>query len=98
MNRWEADVPRKQILTDYLRQRVTVQVQQHRPRLETCPELKEAVQRQRGHMRLAPALSSLLHLLFKLYPPAHTHSKGLLYPPRVELLDLKRGHTDVGQL
>lgn len=56
-------------LTNYLRQRVTFQVQQHRSRLETRPELKETVQGQRGHVWFAPPLSSLLHLLFKLHPP-----------------------------
>lgn len=76
----------KQTLTDDLRQRVTVQVQQDRPRLETRPELKEAVQRQRGHVRLAPALSSLLHLLFKLHPPARTHTQEeLLMVPQLKI-------------
>lgn len=56
-------------LTDYLRQRITLQVQQHGSRLETRPELKKTVQGQRGHVRFAPPLSSLLHLLFKLHPP-----------------------------
>jgi len=40
--------------------------------LETCPELKKAVQGQRGHVGFTPSLSSLLHLLLKLYPPAGT--------------------------
>lgn len=56
-------------LTDYLRQRVALQVQQHRSRLETRPQLKKTMQGQCGHVWFAPPLSSLLHLLFKLHPP-----------------------------
>lgn len=66
---------RELILTNYLRQRVTVQVQQHRPRLETRPELKKTVQGQCGHMGLAPPFSSLLHLLFKLHPPENNKTQ-----------------------
>lgn len=63
-------------LTNYLRQWVALQVQQHRPRLETRPELKKAVQGQGGHVRFTPPLSSLLHLLLELHPPDGSTERG----------------------
>ena len=56
-------------LTDYLRQRVAFQVQQDCSRLETCPELEQTVQGQRGHVGFTPPLSSFLDLLLELHPP-----------------------------
>ncbi len=62
-------------LTNYLRQWVAFQVQQHCSRLETRPELKKTMQGQRGHVGFTPPFSSLLHLLFELHPPegSRTH-------------------------
>ena len=65
-----------QHLTNDLRQRVALQVQKHRSRLQTRPELKQAVQRQRGHVGFTPSLSSLLHLLLKLHPPESKSERG----------------------
>lgn len=56
-------------LTHNLWQRVALQVEQDASCLQAGPELKQAVEGQRGHMRLAPSFSSLLHLLLKLHPP-----------------------------
>lgn len=62
--------PQQPRLTYDLWQGAAFQVQQHGPRLQAGAELKEAVQGQCGHVGLAPALASFLHLFFKLYPPA----------------------------
>lgn len=56
-------------LTHDLWQGVTLQVQQNAPCLQTGPELKQAVEGQRGDVRLAPSFSSLLHFLLELHPP-----------------------------
>lgn len=56
-------------LTNYLRQRVAVQIQQHCSCLETCPELKKTVQGQCGHMGFTPPLPSLLYFFLELHPP-----------------------------
>lgn len=61
-------------LTHDLRQGVALQVEQDASRLQAGPQLKQAVEGQRGHVRLAPSLPSLLHLLFELHPPAETQS------------------------
>lgn len=61
-------------LTHDLRQGVALQVQQDASRLQAGPQLKQAVEGQRGHVRLAPSLPSLLHLLLELHPPAETQS------------------------
>lgn len=55
-------------LTDNLWQRGGLQVQHDGALLNTHFEFHQAVQGQRGHMRLAPSLTTLLHLLFKLDP------------------------------
>lgn len=55
-------------LTDNLRQRGGLQVQHDVALLDARFELHQAVQGQRGHMGLAPALAALLHLLLKLDP------------------------------
>lgn len=55
-------------LTDNLRQCGGLQVQHDGALLNTRFEFHQAVQGQRGHMRLAPALATLLHLLLKLDP------------------------------
>lgn len=52
-----------------LGQGVSIQVQEHRACLETRPQLKEAVQGQRGHVGFAPPLAAFLHLLLELDPP-----------------------------
>lgn len=85
-----------QWLTDDLRQRVALQVQKHRSRLQTRPELKQTVQRQRGHVRFTPSLSSLLHLLFKLHPPEGKTERGTGqdYTTRGMFLSLELGWWD----
>lgn len=59
-------------LTHDLRQGVTLQVQQDAPGLQAGPELKQAVEGQRGDVGLAPSFSSFLHFLLELHPPAKT--------------------------
>lgn len=56
-------------LTDNLWQRGGLQVQHDGALLDARFEFHQAVQGQRGHMRLAPAFATLLHLLLKLDPP-----------------------------
>lgn len=55
-------------LTNDLRQRGGLQVQHDGALLDAHFKLHQAVQRQRGHVRLAPALATLLHLLLELDP------------------------------
>lgn len=49
---------------------VGANVQQHRAVDDAAPQLREAVQGQRGHVGLAPALAAIFHILLKLQPPA----------------------------
>lgn len=43
---------------------------------DAAAQLKQAVERQRGHVGLAPPLPAILHILLKLQPPArHTHTR-----------------------
>lgn len=58
------------LLTDDLRQRGGLQVQHDGALLDAHLQLHQAVQRQRGHVRLAPSLATLLHLLLELDPSA----------------------------
>lgn len=63
-------VQRSNLLTNNLRQCGGLQVQHDGALLDAHFKLHQAVQRQRGHVRLAPALAALLHLLLKLDPSA----------------------------
>jgi len=56
-------------LTHDLGQGGGLQVQQDGALLDAGLQLHQAVQGQRGHVGLAPAFSTLLHLLLKLDPP-----------------------------
>src|SRR4029434_9472862 len=53
---------------------VSLQVQQDAAGLQAGAQLKQAVQGQCGHVRLAPSLPTFLHLLLKLHPPVDTHT------------------------
>lgn len=63
-------------LTNNLWQRGRLQVQHDGALLDARFELHQAVQGQRGHMRLTPALAALLHLLLKLDPSGQGRTKG----------------------
>lgn len=54
---------------------MALQVEQNASCLQAGPELKQAVEGQRGDMRLAPSFSSLLHFLLKLHPPTEMDKK-----------------------
>lgn len=56
-------------------QRGGLQVQHDGALLDAHLQLHQAVQGQRGHVRLAPALAALLHLLLKLDPPGKRGQK-----------------------
>lgn len=56
-------------LTGDLFDAVGVHVEQHAAVDDAAAELEQAVQRQRGHVRLAPPLTAVLHVLLKLQPP-----------------------------
>lgn len=57
------------ILTHQLWERRRLPVKHDGSFLHTGPQLKQAVQGQRGHMGFAPSFPTLLHFFFKLYPP-----------------------------
>ena len=62
-------------LTDDLRQRAGLQVQHDGALLDARLQLHQAVQGQRGHVRLAPALAALLHFLLELDPSGQKINK-----------------------
>ena len=79
--------PRKGVsdLTDHLGQRGRLHVQHDGALLDARAEFHQAVEGQRGHVGLAPALSTLLHLLLELDPPGRGVKRGtglvMLLPP-----------------
>lgn len=62
-------------LTDHLWQRGGLQVQHDGALLDARFQLHQAVQGERGHVGLAPALAALLHLLLKLDPSGRQTKK-----------------------
>lgn len=76
------------VLTHHLREGGGLHIQHDGALLYAGPQLEQAVQRQGGHVRFAPSLPSLFHLLLKLDPPAtgHSNDRGLrLLPPCREI-------------
>lgn len=65
------------MLTHDLGQGVTLQVQQDAACLQAGPQLKQAVEGQRGDVGLAPSFPSFLHFLLKLHPPAKMKEKSI---------------------
>lgn len=65
------------MLTHDLGQGVTLQVQQDAACLQAGPQLKQAVEGQRGDVGLAPSFPSFLHFLLKLHPPAKNERKSI---------------------
>lgn len=59
-------------LTNNLREGGGLHVEHDGAFLDARPQLKEAVQGQRGHVGFTPALASFLHLLLELDPPGRT--------------------------
>lgn len=51
---------------------VGVHVEQHAAVDDAAPELKQAVERQGGNVRFAPALPAVLHVFFEFQPPDGT--------------------------
>lgn len=49
---------------------VSMHVKQHAAIDDATPELKQAVERESGDVRLAPPLPAILHVFLKLQPPA----------------------------
>lgn len=60
--------------TCYLIKCVCSHVQHDRPIKNTAPQFKETVQRQSCYIRLAPSITTIFNILFKLQPPEmHSH-------------------------
>lgn len=65
------------ILTCDLLNAVSVHVQQHAAVDDAAAQLKQAVERQSGNVGFAPSLTAVLHIFFKLQPPAQQPHKCL---------------------